>query len=66
VWTAVYLGSGATTLALLTTMPLRVFLGAHTLTGWMWTGSGILVSLAVCRVRARGLISDKLIPLAAA
>ena len=57
VWTVTYLGSGATTLLLLTTTPMRIFLGAHTLTGWFWTGSGALVSVLICRVRARGLLA---------
>ncbi len=57
VWTVTYLGSGATTLVLLTTTPMRVFLGAHTLTGWFWTGSGAAVSFLICRTRARGLIA---------
>lgn len=57
VWTVVYLGSGATTLALLTTTPMSVFLGAHTLTGWFWTGSGAVASVLICRARARGLLA---------
>lgn len=57
VWTAVYLGSGATTLILLTTTPMRVFLGAHTVTGWLWTGSGAVSSVLICRARARGLVA---------
>lgn len=57
VWTVTYLGSGATTLVLLTTTPMRVFLGAHTLTGWLWTGSGALASVLICRFRARGVLA---------
>lgn len=57
VWTVTYLGSGATTLVLLTTTPMRVFLGAHTLTGWFWTGSGALASVLICRARARGVLA---------
>ena len=57
VWTITYLGSGATTLVLLTTTPMKVFLGAHTLTGWMWTGSGVLASALICRARAAGLLA---------
>lgn len=57
VWTVTYLGSGATTLILLTTTPMRIFLGAHTLTGWFWTGSGALASVLICRARARGLLA---------
>jgi intracellular septation protein A len=57
IWTATYLGSGATTLALLTTVPLPVYMGAHTLTGWFWTGSGVTLSIALCRRRAAGLFA---------
>jgi hypothetical protein len=58
VWTLTYLGSGATTLALLITTPLPVFLGAHTVTGWLWTGSGAACTVVVCRLRARGLVAS--------
>jgi intracellular septation protein A len=57
IWTATYLGSGATTLALLTTVPLPVYMGAHTLTGWFWTGSGVTLSIALCRRQAAGLFN---------
>lgn len=56
VWTVTYVGSGATTLALLLSVPLPVFLGAHTLSGWLWTSSGALSSVLICRRRARGLL----------
>lgn len=58
IWTVIYLGSGATTLALLTTLPLPVYLGAHQLTGWFWTGSGIVLSVLLCRRRAAGLLGE--------
>lgn len=57
IWTVTYLGSGATTLVLLVSVPLPVYLGAHTLTGWVWTGSGVLSSLLICRSRASGLLN---------
>jgi hypothetical protein len=57
IWTATYLGSGATTLALLTTVPIPVYMGAHTLTGWFWTGSGVTLSIALCRRQAAGLFN---------
>jgi hypothetical protein len=57
VWTLVYIGSGTTTLVLLATTPMRVFLGAHTLTGWLWTGSGGFASVLLCRARAAGLLA---------
>lgn len=47
IWTVTYLGSGATTFTLLATLPLPVYLGAHTLTGWLWTGTGAVTSMAV-------------------
>lgn len=53
VWTVTYLGSGATTLVLLTSVPLPVYLGAHELTGWFWTGSGVVVSLLLLRSARR-------------
>lgn len=55
VWTIVYLGSGATTLILLTTTPMSFFIGAHTVTGWIWTGSGAATTVLICRARANGL-----------
>ncbi|MDE3205204.1 MAG: hypothetical protein KGQ66_13425 [Acidobacteriota bacterium] len=58
VWTVVYLGSGATTLVLLMMTPMSVFLGAHTLTGWFWSGSGAVISLLICRARAAGLVAS--------
>ncbi len=58
VWTVTYLGSGATTLLLLTTTPMRVFLGVHTVTGWMWTGSGAVISVLICRARAAGVLAE--------
>jgi hypothetical protein len=58
VWALTYIGSGATTLVLLMTQSLPVYLGAHQLTGWAWTGLGIATSVAVCRWRARGLLAS--------
>ncbi len=61
IWTGTYLASGATTFALLTTMPLPVYLGAHELTGWFWTGLGIALSVLVVRRRAAGLLGTILL-----
>lgn len=55
IWTVTYLGSGLTTLALLATLPLPVYLGAHTLTGWIWTGTGAVTSVAVLSRRSIGI-----------
>jgi hypothetical protein len=41
----------------LTTVSLPVYLGAHTLTGWFWTGSGLALSLALLRRRGDTLLS---------
>ncbi len=49
IWTATYLASGATALALLATVPLPVYLGAHQLAGWCWVGAGMALSVSVCR-----------------
>jgi hypothetical protein len=57
IWTATYLASGATTLLLLTTVPVPIYVGAHTLTGWFWTGSGILGSILACRRWAAGIFT---------
>lgn len=56
-WTLTYVGSGVTTLVLLSILPLPVFLGVHTVTGWCWTGTGTLVSAVLCRTQARGLLA---------
>jgi intracellular septation protein A len=57
VWALAYIGSGLTTFLLLVTQPLPIYLAAHQLTGWAWTGSGIAISLVLCRWRAGGLFS---------
>jgi hypothetical protein len=62
VWTIIYLASGATTLALLTTVSLPVYLGAHTLTGWFWTGSGIVGSVMLWRRVASDPILETPLP----
>ena len=56
VWTVTYLGSCATSMILLSTVPLPVFLGAHTLAGWFWTGTGMMLTIGLCRRRASGLL----------
>jgi hypothetical protein len=55
IWTVTYLGSGATTLALLATLPLPVYLGAHTITGWLWTAGGAVTSVIVLSRRSIGI-----------
>jgi hypothetical protein len=61
VWTVTYLASCATSLVLLATVPLPVFLGAHTLAGWFWTGSGVALTIGLCRRRASGLLVGSLL-----
>jgi hypothetical protein len=58
IWTVTYLASCATSCILLTTVPMPVFLGAHTLTGWFWTGSAMIITIALCRRRPAGLLSE--------
>jgi hypothetical protein len=58
VWTVTYLASCTTSIVLLSTVPLPVFLGAHTLTGWFWTGSGMVLTVSLCRRRAAGLLDE--------
>ena len=56
IWMATYLASGATTLTLLTTVPLPVYVGAHQVVGWCWVGGGVALSVNLCRRRAAGML----------
>jgi hypothetical protein len=56
IWMATYLASGATTLALLTTVSLPVYMGAHQLAGWCWVAGGVALSVALCQRRGAGLL----------
>ncbi len=60
IWMVTYLASGATTLTLLTTVSLPVYLGAHQLAGWCWVGGGVALSLSLCRRRGVGLLAATL------
>jgi hypothetical protein len=60
VWMVTYLASGATTLTLLATVPLPVYLGAHQLAGWCWVAGGAVVSVCLCRRRGGGLLGAAL------
>jgi hypothetical protein len=62
VWTITYVGSGLTTLLLLNTVPLRVFIATHVVSGWMWTGSGALSSILICRAMGSGVLATLLAP----
>jgi hypothetical protein len=57
-WAVTYLASCTTSIVLLTLLPLPVFLGAHTLAGWFWTGAGMVLTVALCRRRAAGLLDE--------
>jgi hypothetical protein len=56
IWMVTYLASGATTLTLLTTVPLPVYMGAHQIVGWCWVGGGVALSASLCRRRGDGLL----------
>jgi hypothetical protein len=60
IWMVTYLASGATTLTLLTTVSLPVYLGAHQIAGWCWVGGGVALSLSLCRRRGGGLLAATL------
>jgi hypothetical protein len=66
IWMATYLASGATTLALLATVPIPVYLGAHQLAGWIWFAIGLAVSVKLCHSRGDGLLHTCLRPANAA
>ncbi len=55
VWAVTYLASAGTTLLLLLTQSIPVYMGAHEFAGWGWIGAGIAVSVGLCRWRAHGL-----------
>jgi hypothetical protein len=56
VWMITYLASAATTLALLTTLPLPLYMGTHQIAGWCWVGGGLALSISLCRRRGEGLL----------
>jgi uncharacterized membrane protein len=60
IWMVTYLASGATTMTLLTTVSLPVYMGAHQLAGWCWVGGGVALSLNLCRRRGAGLLTATL------
>jgi hypothetical protein len=62
IWMVTYLASGATTLALLTTVPIPIYLGAHQLAGWLWVAAGLAVSITLCHRRGDGLLHTCLRP----
>ena len=60
IWMATYLASGATTLALLTTVSLPVYMGAHQMAGWCWVGAGVALSVNLCRRCGGGVLAAAL------
>jgi hypothetical protein len=57
VWGLVYLGSAATSAVLLETLNVRWFLLLHQASGWMWTGSGLVVSVIYGQRRGKELLA---------
>jgi hypothetical protein len=55
VWTLTYLASGSTTLLLLVTQSIPVYVTAHELAGWAWVAAGVGASIGLCRWQAHGL-----------
>ena len=55
VWTLTYLASGSTTLLLLVTQSIPVYVTAHELAGWAWVAGGVAASIGLCKWRAKGL-----------
>jgi hypothetical protein len=59
-WGAVYVGSAATSGAILTTQNIHWFLLLHQFSGWAWTGTGLAVSILYGRRHARELVASVL------
>jgi hypothetical protein len=57
VWGVVYLGSATTSAVLLETLNVRWFLILHQASGWIWTGSGVAVSVLYGRRRGKELLA---------
>ena len=57
VWGAVNLGSAATSAFLLTTQNIHWFLLFHQASGWIWTGTGLVVSFTYGRRHAKDLFA---------
>lgn len=57
VWGAVYLGSATSSAVLLQTQSMHLFLLLHQMSGWIWTGSGLLVTFLYARRHAQELMA---------
>jgi intracellular septation protein A len=62
VWAAVYFGSALTSGFLLTTLSLHWFLLLHQASGWIWMGSGLIVSFLYGRRHAGDLLAHVMAP----
>lgn len=56
-WGFVYFGSAATSAVLLETLDIKWFLLLHQASGWIWTGTGLAVSVLYGRKRAKELFA---------
>lgn len=56
-WGAVYLGSATSTAVLLSTQNIHLFLVLHQMSGWIWTGSGLMVTFFYARRHAQELMA---------
>ena len=56
-WGAVYLGSATSSAVLLSTQSMHLFLLLHQASGWVWTGSGLLVTFMYARRHAGELMA---------
>ena len=56
-WGLVYLGSAATSAFLLATQSLHWFLLMHQFSGWVWTGTGLTLSVVYGRRHAKELLA---------
>jgi hypothetical protein len=56
-WGLVYLGSATTSGFLLATQSMHWFLLMHQFSGWLWTGTGIALSVAYGRRHAKELLA---------
>ena len=56
-WGAVYLGSATSSAVLLSTQSMHLFLLLHQMSGWIWTGSGVVVTVLYARRHAQELMA---------
>jgi hypothetical protein len=61
-WGLIYLGSAASSATLLSTQSVHWYLLLHQLSGWLWTGTGLVVSFKYGCRHAKGLFACALAP----